>query len=260
MVVDIGGTTSDVGALTHGFPREASVAVDDRRRAHQLPHAGRLLVRPRRRLARARMTRSRSGRARRLPADRAGAGLRRRHADHDRHRRRRRHGRHRRSSDASRTSTAPSSSGVMDRIQAMTEDGVDRMKTSAERVPVIIVGGGSDPDVASDRRARRRWSSRSTSRPPTRSARPSPRSPARSTASTRWTARPAPAVLDQAKRQEAADRAVAAGADPAHRPDRRRRGRAAGLPARQRHADPGQGGWRSGVLEPRHHVFVTTSD
>src|SRR5690348_5763373 len=28
MVVDIGGTTSDVGALTHGFPREASVAVD----------------------------------------------------------------------------------------------------------------------------------------------------------------------------------------------------------------------------------------
>ena len=28
MVVDIGGTTCDVGALTHGFPREASVAVD----------------------------------------------------------------------------------------------------------------------------------------------------------------------------------------------------------------------------------------
>lgn len=28
MVVDIGGTTSDIGALTQGFPREASVAVD----------------------------------------------------------------------------------------------------------------------------------------------------------------------------------------------------------------------------------------
>ena len=28
IVVDVGGTTSDVGALTHGFPREASVAVD----------------------------------------------------------------------------------------------------------------------------------------------------------------------------------------------------------------------------------------
>src|ERR687893_76782 len=28
LVVDIGGTTTDVGALTHGFPREASVAVD----------------------------------------------------------------------------------------------------------------------------------------------------------------------------------------------------------------------------------------
>jgi N-methylhydantoinase A/oxoprolinase/acetone carboxylase beta subunit len=28
LVVDIGGTTADVGALTHGFPREASVAVE----------------------------------------------------------------------------------------------------------------------------------------------------------------------------------------------------------------------------------------
>src|SRR5690606_12583734 len=28
MVIDIGGTTSDVGALTRGFPREASIAVD----------------------------------------------------------------------------------------------------------------------------------------------------------------------------------------------------------------------------------------
>src|SRR5689334_6479028 len=28
MVVDVGGTTSDVGMLVHGFPREASVAVD----------------------------------------------------------------------------------------------------------------------------------------------------------------------------------------------------------------------------------------
>ena len=27
-VVDIGGTTTDVGVLQHGFPREASVAVD----------------------------------------------------------------------------------------------------------------------------------------------------------------------------------------------------------------------------------------
>ena len=28
LVVDIGGTTADVGALPHGFPREASVAVE----------------------------------------------------------------------------------------------------------------------------------------------------------------------------------------------------------------------------------------
>src|SRR5207244_9059884 len=28
MVVDVGGTTSDIGMLVHGFPREASIAVD----------------------------------------------------------------------------------------------------------------------------------------------------------------------------------------------------------------------------------------
>ena len=28
VVIDVGGTTSDVGVLVHGFPREAAVAVD----------------------------------------------------------------------------------------------------------------------------------------------------------------------------------------------------------------------------------------
>jgi N-methylhydantoinase A/oxoprolinase/acetone carboxylase beta subunit len=32
---------------------------------------------------------------------------------------------------------------VMDRIQEMTEAAVDRMKTSAEPIPVVVVGGGS---------------------------------------------------------------------------------------------------------------------
>jgi N-methylhydantoinase A/oxoprolinase/acetone carboxylase beta subunit len=32
---------------------------------------------------------------------------------------------------------------AMDRIQEMTETAVDRMKTSAEPIPVIVVGGGS---------------------------------------------------------------------------------------------------------------------
>ena len=62
MVVDIGGTTSDVGALTHGFPREASVAVEigGVRTNFRMPDV--LLVRPRRRLPRARGPAARSGR------------------------------------------------------------------------------------------------------------------------------------------------------------------------------------------------------
>ena len=50
-VVDIGGTTADVGVLQHGFPREAAVAVDigGVRTNFRMPDV--LLARHRRRLA-----------------------------------------------------------------------------------------------------------------------------------------------------------------------------------------------------------------
>ncbi len=40
MVVDIGGTTSDIGMLMHGFPREAAIAVDIGGVTNEFPHAG----------------------------------------------------------------------------------------------------------------------------------------------------------------------------------------------------------------------------
>ena len=109
MVVDVGGTTSDVGALTHGFPREASVAVDigGVRTNFRMPDVysfglggGSLVTRG-----------SAAHRAaeRRLPDDRGGARLRRRDADHDRRRGGGGGGRHRRRRTRHGISTPPSS-------------------------------------------------------------------------------------------------------------------------------------------------------
>ena len=53
-VVDIGGTTTDVGVLQHGFPREASVAVEIGDVRTNFAHAGRAVARARRRQPRAR--------------------------------------------------------------------------------------------------------------------------------------------------------------------------------------------------------------
>ena len=115
-VVDIGGTTSDVGMLQHGFPREASVAVEigGVRTNFRMPDV--LLVRSRRRQPRARRRRATIGpRVGRLRADAAGARLRRRRADRDRHRGRRRARRDRRSRSASPGSTRRSCTGASDR-------------------------------------------------------------------------------------------------------------------------------------------------
>ena len=53
VVVDIGGTTTDVGVLAHGFPAREHDRRRDRRRAHELPHARPGVGRTRRRLDRA---------------------------------------------------------------------------------------------------------------------------------------------------------------------------------------------------------------
>ena len=142
MVVDVGGTTSDIGALTHGFPREASVAVDvgGVRTNFRMPdvysfglgggslvHEDPLRIGPQ------------SVGYRLTDAARVFGG------------------------DTTTATDLAVASGVaeigdpakvrgldaslvrvgMDRIQEMTEAAVDRMKTSAGAVPVIVVGGGS---------------------------------------------------------------------------------------------------------------------
>ena len=93
---------------------------------------------------------------------------------------------------------------------------VDRMKTSAEPIPVIVVGGGSDADRATDRRAPREMVKPEHFEVANASAPPSRRSPARSTASyslddavTRRGARRTP-------RRRRREKAIDAGADRGH--------------------------------------------
>jgi N-methylhydantoinase A/oxoprolinase/acetone carboxylase beta subunit len=142
MVVDVGGTTSDVGALTHGFPREASVAVDigGVRTNFRMPDVysfglgGGSLVRQdplqvgpqsvgyriteeARVFGGETLTTTDIAVAAGVAAIGAGAAVR--------------------GIDPALVVAA------MDRIQEMTETAVDRMKTSAEPIPVIVVGGGS---------------------------------------------------------------------------------------------------------------------
>jgi N-methylhydantoinase A/oxoprolinase/acetone carboxylase beta subunit len=142
MVVDVGGTTSDVGALTHGFPREASVAVDigGVRTNFRMPDVysfglgGGSLVSPdplrigprsvgfritEQALVFGGDTLTTTDVAVAAGVAEIGDAGRVRHLD------------------AGLVRTA------MDRIQEMSEVAVDRMKTSAEPVPVIVVGGGS---------------------------------------------------------------------------------------------------------------------
>jgi N-methylhydantoinase A/oxoprolinase/acetone carboxylase beta subunit len=142
MVVDVGGTTSDVGALTHGFPREASVAVDigGVRTNFRMPDVysfglgGGSLVRedPLRigpqsvgyRITEEALVFGGDTLTTTDIAVAAGA------AD---------------IGDAPRVKGLNGNlvQAAMARIQEMTDAAVDRMKTSAEPIPVIIVGGGS---------------------------------------------------------------------------------------------------------------------
>jgi N-methylhydantoinase A/oxoprolinase/acetone carboxylase beta subunit len=142
MVVDVGGTTSDVGALTHGFPREASVAVDigGVRTNFRMPDVysfglgGGSLVRED---------------PLRIGPQSVGYKLTKEALVFG--------------GDTLTTSDVAVAAGVadfgdaslvagldrqlvddtIDLIQAMSETAVDRMKTSAGDVPVIVVGGGS---------------------------------------------------------------------------------------------------------------------
>lgn len=142
MVVDVGGTTSDIGALTHGFPREASVAVDigGVRTNFRMPDVysfglgGGSLVRQD---------------PLRVGPQSVGYRLTKKAMVFG--------------GDTLTTSDIAVAAGVaefgepanvasldktlvadtLDLIQSMAEAAVDRMKTSSADVPVIVVGGGS---------------------------------------------------------------------------------------------------------------------
>ena len=142
MVVDIGGTTSDVGALTHGFPREASVAVDigGVRTNFRMPdvysfglgggslvQADPLKIGPQsvgyRITEEARVFGGDTLTTTDIAVASGSADI----------------------GDASRVADLDPAlvAAAMARIKEMTESAVDRMKTSAEPIPVIVVGGGS---------------------------------------------------------------------------------------------------------------------
>jgi len=142
MVVDVGGTTSDVGALTHGFPREASVAVDigGVRTNFRMPDVfsfglggGSLVKEDPLRIGPQsvgfRITQEAlvfGGTTLTTTDIAVAAGV----AE---------------IGDPSRVAHLDKAlvAAAMARIQEMSEAAVDRMKTSAEPVPVIVVGGGS---------------------------------------------------------------------------------------------------------------------
>ncbi len=136
-VVDIGGTTSDVGILQHGFPREASVAVEigGVRTNFRMPDVLSLGI------GGGSHRRRRRGRPaeRRVRADVSGARLRRGHADGDRPRRRGRPRGDRRPRPRQGIDPGPALARIGERIA----ETVDRMKTSADPIPVVVVGGGS---------------------------------------------------------------------------------------------------------------------
>lgn len=142
MVVDVGGTTSDVGALTHGFPREASVAVDigGVRTNFRMPDVfsfglggGSLVSQDPLRIGPQSVGYRLTKRAVVFGGDTlttsdiaVAAGV----AEFG---------------DPSRVAELDKQlvSDTIDLIQTMSEAAVDRMKTSAADVPVIVVGGGS---------------------------------------------------------------------------------------------------------------------
>lgn len=144
LVMDIGGTTTDVGALTHGFPRESSVAVDigGVRTNFRMPDLlsiglgggslvttanGRVRVGPRSVGYRITTEALVFGGSQLTATDIAVAAG---HAD---------------VGDRARVAGLDRGlvAAAVDEIHRLAEEAIDRMKTSSAAVPVVLVGGGS---------------------------------------------------------------------------------------------------------------------
>jgi len=142
MVVDVGGTSADIGALRHGFPREANnvVEVGGVRTLFRMPDllslalgGGTLVTDTPLRIGPISVGYQLTDRAlvfggsELTLTDIAVAAGRLDLGDHRR---------------VSRLS-ADVVKRVIDRVHAMIDEGVDRMKTDASPIPLIAVGGGS---------------------------------------------------------------------------------------------------------------------
>lgn len=142
-VVDVGGTSTDVGVLVHGFPRESSITVEigGVRTNFRMPDLVSIALGGGTRIHRDgslrigpdsvgyRITEDAlvfGGETLTLSDVAVAAGLAR-------------------MGDASRVQSLDRSlvSEVLSRVQATCEDVIDRMKTSADPIPVVLVGGGS---------------------------------------------------------------------------------------------------------------------
>ena len=144
MVVDIGGTTSDVGMLVHGFPREASVSVEigGVRTNFRMPDVLSFG------LGGGSLVRSHDGQVR-IGPDSVGYQLTEKSLIFG--------------GDTLTTTDIVAAAGLvdagdpkrvadvdpqfvqqaLDEIQRMVDVAVDRMKTSAAELPVVLVGGGA---------------------------------------------------------------------------------------------------------------------
>ena len=143
MVIDVGGTTTDVGQLKHGFPREANsvVKVGGVRTLFRMPDllsiglgGGSHVV--------ARSAEGRTAVGRLSPVE--GRHRLRRQAAHD-HGHRRRHRACWRSATGSKVAHLDEATcrKVFAEAARMAEEAIDRMKTEAGDVPLIAVGGGA---------------------------------------------------------------------------------------------------------------------
>ena len=184
-VVDIGGTTSDIGVLQRGFPREASVSVDigGVRTNFRMPDVLSLGLGGGSRVRGDEPT---------LGPDSVGYELTAKALVFG--------GDTLTASDlavaAGRASFGDASAVAgldrrlvergLARAEQLIAETVDRMKTSPDAIPVVVVGGGSVL-LGDSWPAPRAWCGPSTSPSPTRSALRSPRSAARSSASSRST-------------------------------------------------------------------------
>ncbi len=144
-VIDVGGTTADIGLLINGFPRETANEV---KVAASAPTSGCPDVlslgiggwQHRRRGD----GRGRPG-FRRLQADYGGTGLRRIDSDRHRHRRRGRSRAGRGCEQGRAPRPGVRRAGARAPIAERVSEAVDRMRTSPEPIAVVAVGGGSIP-------------------------------------------------------------------------------------------------------------------